>query len=83
MEKKEFKGSKAKEKAEKRKKMLLIIGAFVVAITMVLSGLTMRENLNPQPAHQQNPVDVFSDFNLKAEDVTFYVENFSDEFLIN
>ncbi|OQX21890.1 MAG: hypothetical protein BWK75_02150 [Candidatus Altiarchaeales archaeon A3] len=80
VEKKEFKGNKEKEKDAKRKKMMLTVGAVVVAITMVLSAFMMG-NYNPTQIPPQNPVDVFSDFNLKANDVTFYVENFSDEFI--
>jgi len=81
MAEKKFNSSKAKEDKEKRKKMLLIVGSFVVAITMVLSGLLMSNFYNP-PQQPQNPVDVVSDLNLKtSEEVTFYVENFSDEFV--
>lgn len=80
-EKKESKGNKAKEEKKKKKKMMLTIGAFVVAITMVLSGLYMGNNYDQSQKPQQNPVDVFSTFNIKANDVTFYVDNFSDEFI--
>ncbi len=80
-EKKDFNGSKTKEKKEKRTKMLLLVGSFVVAITLVLSGLIMNNYyVTQQPP--QNPVDVVSDLNLKTtEEVTFYVQNFSDEFI--
>ncbi|PKP57425.1 MAG: hypothetical protein CVT89_04540 [Candidatus Altiarchaeales archaeon HGW-Altiarchaeales-2] len=91
-EKKDFNGSKAKENKEKRKKMMLTVGAVVVAVTMVLSGLVIAVSMvlsgllmsNYYMPHQQpqNPVDVVSDLNLKTtEDITFYVENFSDEFI--
>ncbi|GEM_PF-7004824 len=80
-EKKDFNGSKAKENKEKRKKMMLTVGAVVVAVTMVLSGLLMSNYYMTQQ-QPQNPVDVVSDLNLKTtEEVTFYVENFSDEFI--
>ncbi|MDI6730843.1 MAG: hypothetical protein QMD06_04805 [Candidatus Altarchaeum sp.] len=80
-EKKEFNGSKAKEKKEKRRKMLLLFGSFIVAITMVLSGLLMSDYYITQQ-QPQSPVDIVSDLNLKTtEEVIFYVENFSDEFI--
>ncbi len=71
----------SKEKKEKRTNRLLLVGSFVVAITMVLSGLIMS-NFHMTQQQPQNPVDVVSDLNLKTtEEVTFYVENFSDEFI--
>ncbi len=80
-EKKDFNSSRSKEKKEKRTKMLLVVGSFVVAITMVLSGLLMS-NYYVTQQQPQNPVDVVSNLNLKTtEEVTFYVENFSDEFI--
>lgn len=84
VKKKELKRTKTKEtkeEKEKKKKTMMVVGAFVVAITMVLSGLLLGNYYQPQKP-PQNPVDTFVlNFNVKANDVTFYIENFSDEFV--
>jgi len=69
-----------KEKKEKQKKMLLLLGTLIVGVTMVTSALLYGNY--PQQHTQQipNPIDVFSNLDLKSSGITFYVENFSDEY---
>ncbi len=69
-----------KKKKEKQKKMLLKLSILIVGVTMVTSAL-LYGNYTPQhPQQIPNPIDVFSNLDLKSSGITFYVENFSDEY---
>lgn len=73
---------KDREKEEKRRKMWLGVGSFVVAVTMVASGLYLSNYGNNPQLQQENVLDEsILSFEPKTTDLTFYVENFSDEFI--